>query len=64
MFSPIFLNLHLSQFLADGFDLMLFHYDGMVNEWNDLEWSRNVIHISAVNQTKLYVPKFSAFLNK
>lgn len=40
------------QFLSSGFVVMLFHYDGIVDEWKDLEWSDLVIHISAVNQTK------------
>lgn len=35
--------------------ILLFHYDGKVSEWDDLEWSRNVIHISARKQAKWYV---------
>lgn len=34
--------------------IMLFHYDGIVDEWKDLAWSSTAIHISAVNQTKWY----------
>lgn len=34
---------------------MIFHYDGIVDEWNDLEWSSQAIHVSAMNQTKWYV---------
>lgn len=46
------------QFLANDFVVMLFHYDGVVDEWSDLGWSGQVIHISAMNQTKwwLYPP--------
>lgn len=40
------------QFLGNGFDVMLFHYDGLVDEWNDLKWGFPVIHVSAMNQTK------------
>ena len=40
------------QFLSSGFVVMLFHYDGIVDEWSDLEWYDHVIHVSAKNQTK------------
>lgn len=33
---------------------MLFHYDGIVDEWRSFDWSNSVIHISALNQTKWY----------
>ena len=33
---------------------MLFHYDGMVDDWRDLEWSSLAIHVSAMDQTKWY----------
>ncbi|OEL27107.1 hypothetical protein BAE44_0011873, partial [Dichanthelium oligosanthes] len=36
---------------------MLFHYDGNVNGWNDLPWSKSVIHIAASNQTKWWFAK-------
>lgn len=42
------------QFLVANFVVMLFHYDGIVDQWKDLEWSSSVIHISAINQTKWY----------
>jgi len=45
------------KFLSSGFVVMLFHYDGIVDEWKDLEWSDLVIHISAVNQTKWWFAK-------
>lgn len=35
----------------------MFHYDGKVNEWNDLPWSKSVIHIAASNQTKWWFAK-------
>ncbi|KAI8539446.1 hypothetical protein RHMOL_Rhmol09G0183700 [Rhododendron molle] len=45
------------KFLSSDFVVMLFHYDGIVDEWKDLEWSDLVIHISAVNQTKWWFAK-------
>jgi hypothetical protein len=32
--------------------IILFHYDGHVDEWDDLEWSARAIHISTRSQTK------------
>lgn len=42
----------IMQFLSSDFSVMLFHYDGVVDAWKDLEWANNVVHVSAVNQTK------------
>lgn len=42
------------QFLGEEFAVMLFHYDGVVDEWRDMEWNDRVIHVSATNQTKWY----------
>ncbi|MBA0600846.1 hypothetical protein Gorai_004041, partial [Gossypium raimondii] len=36
---------------------MLFHYDGIVDEWKDFAWSDQVIHVSARNQTKWWFAK-------
>lgn len=44
--------LHRMQFLSDDFTIMLFHYDGVLDEWRDLHWTDNIIHVSALNQTK------------
>ena len=30
----------------------LFHYDDIVDDWRDLDWSDRAIHVSAINQTK------------
>lgn len=46
----------VNKFPHTDFVIMLFHYDGLLNEWNDLEWSSTAIHISAINQTKWYEP--------
>jgi hypothetical protein len=32
--------------------VMLFHYDGIVDDWRDLDWSDRAINVSAINQTK------------
>ncbi|KAM7491557.1 hypothetical protein LguiA_034478 [Lonicera macranthoides] len=45
------------KFLISEFAIMLFHYDGIVDEWKDLEWSDRVIHVSAINQTKWWFAK-------
>lgn len=31
---------------------MLFHYDGIVDKWNDFEWNNQVIHVAVANQSK------------
>ncbi|XAR64885.1 hypothetical protein NMG60_11008772 [Bertholletia excelsa] len=45
------------KFLSSNFVVMLFHYDGVVDEWKDVEWSNCVIHVSAMNQTKWWFAK-------
>ncbi|XP_031106432.1 uncharacterized protein LOC116011060 isoform X2 [Ipomoea triloba] len=47
----------VEKFLSYNFTVMLFHYDGIVDEWKDFEWSNIVIHISALNQTKWWFSK-------
>lgn len=47
----------VKKFSSSNFSLMLFHYDGFVNEWSDLSWSDNALHISAANQTKWWFAK-------
>lgn len=37
--------------------ILLFHYDGKVSEWDDYEWSRNAIHISTRRQAKWWYAK-------
>ncbi|XP_020209308.1 uncharacterized protein LOC109794256, partial [Cajanus cajan] len=41
----------------DDFAILLFHYDGQTSEWDQFEWSRNAIHISARKQTKWWYAK-------
>ncbi|XVE90552.1 hypothetical protein DITRI_Ditri20bG0086800 [Diplodiscus trichospermus] len=47
----------VKKFLSSGFVIMLFHYDGIVDEWKDFEWNDQVIHVSAYNQTKWWFAK-------
>ncbi|XP_051229399.2 uncharacterized protein [Lolium perenne] len=48
----------VSKFPADRFTLMVFHYDGAGEEqWDDLEWSRSAVHVSARGQTKWWFAK-------
>lgn len=50
-------NQIIKKFPSSDFVVMLFHYDGIVDEWRDLEWSDHAIHVSAVNQTKWWFAK-------
>ncbi|KAL3833846.1 hypothetical protein ACJIZ3_008582 [Penstemon smallii] len=47
----------VQKFLGSNFVVMLFHYDGIVDGWKDLEWSNRVLHVSADNQTKWWFAK-------
>ncbi|KAJ0244701.1 GTPase Der [Hirschfeldia incana] len=42
---------------SNEFVVMLFHYDGTVDEWKEFEWSETAIHVSVVNQTKWWFAK-------
>jgi len=52
---PIYIGFHelnlILQF-SENFTILLFHYDGRASEWEDLEWSKRAIHVSARKQTK------------
>ncbi|CAN1284271.1 hypothetical protein LINPERPRIM_LOCUS18569 [Linum perenne] len=45
------------KFLPANFSVMLFHYDGNLDGWWDLEWSSKAVHIVAHNQTKWWFAK-------
>uniref|UniRef100_A0A0D9WUC3 Uncharacterized protein n=1 Tax=Leersia perrieri TaxID=77586 RepID=A0A0D9WUC3_9ORYZ len=45
------------QKFSDKFDVVLFHYDGRTTEWDDLEWSKQAVHVSARKQTKWWFAK-------
>ncbi|KAK7339614.1 hypothetical protein VNO77_20292 [Canavalia gladiata] len=42
---------------SENFTIVLFHYDGLVNEWEKFEWSKRAIHISVRKQTKWWYAK-------
>ncbi|KAK4421235.1 hypothetical protein Salat_2074000 [Sesamum alatum] len=45
------------KFLPENFTIILFHYDGNLDGWWDLNWSREAVHIVAHNQTKWWFAK-------
>ncbi|KAL1539309.1 hypothetical protein AAHA92_27942 [Salvia divinorum] len=42
---------------SENFTILLFHYDGITTEWDEFEWSKRAIHISARKQTKWWYAK-------
>ncbi|XAR64486.1 hypothetical protein NMG60_11024853 [Bertholletia excelsa] len=42
---------------SDNFTILLFHYDGRTTEWDEFEWSKRAIHVSARKQTKWWYAK-------
>ncbi|OMO59322.1 hypothetical protein CCACVL1_24920 [Corchorus capsularis] len=42
---------------SENFTIMLFHYDGQTTEWDEFEWSKRAIHVSARKQTKWWYAK-------
>ncbi|AES72153.1 hypothetical protein MtrunA17_Chr3g0123571 [Medicago truncatula] len=42
---------------SENFTILLFHYDGRANEWDEFEWSKKAIHVSARKQTKWWYAK-------
>ncbi|GAB4847896.1 hypothetical protein Ancab_026956 [Ancistrocladus abbreviatus] len=42
---------------SENFTIMLFHYDGRASEWDEFEWSKRAIHVSAPKQTKWWYAK-------
>ncbi|GAB2301151.1 hypothetical protein Dimus_035184 [Dionaea muscipula] len=47
----------VNKFLTENFTVMLFHYDGNMDGWSDLDWSNRAIHVMAQNQTKWWFAK-------
>ncbi|GMI66334.1 hypothetical protein like AT4G12840 [Hibiscus trionum] len=50
-------NKMVKKFPESDFTVMLFHYDGIVDQWKDIEWNDRAIHVSAANQTKWWFAK-------
>ncbi|XP_057738826.1 uncharacterized protein LOC130955860 [Arachis stenosperma] len=42
---------------SGNFTILLFHYDGRTTEWDEFEWSKRAIHVSARKQTKWWYSK-------
>uniref|UniRef100_A0A5B6ZN63 Lysine ketoglutarate reductase trans-splicing protein n=1 Tax=Davidia involucrata TaxID=16924 RepID=A0A5B6ZN63_DAVIN len=42
---------------SENFTILLFHYDGRTTEWDEFEWSKRAIHVSALKQTKWWYAK-------
>ncbi|XP_050221516.1 uncharacterized protein LOC126671756 isoform X1 [Mercurialis annua] len=42
---------------SENFTIVLFHYDGHTTEWDEFEWSKRAIHVSAPKQTKWWYAK-------
>ncbi|XP_062151487.1 uncharacterized protein LOC133859919 isoform X2 [Alnus glutinosa] len=42
---------------SENFTILLFHYDNRTSEWDEFEWSRQAIHVSAQKQTKWWYAK-------
>lgn len=49
-------NAAVSKF-SKNWTIVLFHYDGRTSEWDEFEWSQQVIHISARKQSKWWFAK-------
>ncbi|KAF4383194.1 hypothetical protein F8388_009225 [Cannabis sativa] len=52
-------NTIVNKFLKSNFVVMLFHYDGNVNQWRNFEWCDQAIHVSALHQTKCLILWFA-----
>ncbi|CAA0837156.1 Protein of unknown function (DUF707 [Striga hermonthica] len=50
-------NAVVQKFLSENFTIVLFHYDGNLTGWSDLNWSSEAVHIVAHNQTKWWFAK-------
>ncbi|KDP46396.1 hypothetical protein JCGZ_10236 [Jatropha curcas] len=42
---------------SENFTIVLFHYDGRTTEWDEFEWSKQAVHVSAHKQTKWWYAK-------
>ena len=40
------------QFPKEHFQIILFHYDNVVDEWDQFEWNDRVIHVQSTGQSK------------
>lgn len=42
---------------SEDFQILLFHYDGRTSEWDQFEWAKSAVHVSAKKQTKWWYAK-------
>ncbi|KAL0659345.1 hypothetical protein Bca4012_079930 [Brassica carinata] len=47
----------IQKFHSRDFVVMLFHYDGVVEDWKQYPWNEYAIHVSVMNQTKWWFAK-------
>ncbi|KAL1341787.1 hypothetical protein HN51_028322 [Arachis hypogaea] len=47
----------VEKFVAANFTMMLFHYDGIVDDWKEFDWNDHVIHVAVLNQGKWWFAK-------
>ena len=52
------------QFPKEHFQIILFHYDDVVDKWNQFEWNsdRTIMHVKALGQSKWYVIDLTTFI--
>ncbi|CAA0395724.1 unnamed protein product [Arabidopsis thaliana] len=50
-------NKVIQKFPPRDFAVMLFHYDGVVDDWKQYPWNNHAIHVSVMNQTKWWFAK-------
>ncbi|CAN8325156.1 unnamed protein product [Cochlearia groenlandica] len=50
-------NKVIQKFPPRDFVVMLFHYDGVVEEWKQYQWNKYAIHVFVMNQTKWWFAK-------
>ncbi|MED6159993.1 hypothetical protein PIB30_047360 [Stylosanthes scabra] len=47
----------VSKFVEANFTIMLFHYDGNVDDWKEFDWNDHAIHVAVLNQGKWWFAK-------
>ncbi|MQM19524.1 hypothetical protein Taro_052530 [Colocasia esculenta] len=52
------------KFISSDFTVMLFHYDGIMDEWKHFQWCDSALHVSAINQAKWYTIFICVYLNR
>lgn len=50
-------NAIIEKFPKEHFQIILFHYDNVVDEWGQFEWNDRVIHVQSTGQSKWWFAK-------